>query len=204
MGIAVIPAVVHLSRLAYRTSAAVVQLIDELSLARTGWFFADHASFLSVFQQNALELALRTAYMASVLFLGNILRLPGVICPNCGNFFAMGKETAASCRTCVPGTRQIFGRVMPKPHRMLQPLRPHQPVRIHRRTCRPAPLLKTVRLLRMCYPAGTASEPPQNNLKCARHRCTHFYQTNDNETGYYVWHAVPMYQACRTGVLPTV
>ena len=144
MGIAVIPAVVHLSRLAYRTSAAVVQLIDELSLARTGWFFADHASFLSVFQQNALELALRTAYMASVLFLGNILRLPGVICPNCGNFFAMGKETAASCRTCVPVTRLIFGRVMPKPHRMLQPLRPHQPVRIHRRTCRPAPLLKTV------------------------------------------------------------
>lgn len=79
--------VIHLFRLNDNIFTALFELIVDIFNTRTGWFFADNATFLSVYEDNAIEYTFRMALSAIVLFSGCFIS--NVQCPYCGHFFTL-------------------------------------------------------------------------------------------------------------------
>ena len=84
---AVIMFVIHLFRLNYNIFVAIFELISDAFGVRTGWFFADGATFASVYKDNALEYTFRMALSAFILFMGG--SVINAQCPYCSHFFTL-------------------------------------------------------------------------------------------------------------------
>ena len=82
---AVIMFIIHAFRLNENIIVAFFEVIGDIFKTRVGWFFADNATFASVYENNALEYTFRMALSAIVLFLGYFIIERQ--CPYCGHFF---------------------------------------------------------------------------------------------------------------------
>lgn len=67
---AAIMLVIHIFRLNYNVFVALFELVSDIFNTRTGWFFANGATFASVYKDNALEYTFRMALSAWILFMG--------------------------------------------------------------------------------------------------------------------------------------
>ena len=89
---AVIMFIIHLFRLNDNIIVALVEVISDILNTRVGWFFADDATFASVYENNVLEYTFRMALSAVVLFLGYFIIERQ--CPYCGHFFTLRRISA--------------------------------------------------------------------------------------------------------------
>ena len=83
--------VIHIFRLNYNVFVALFELVSDIFNTRTGWFFANGATFASVYKDNALEYTFRMALSAWILFMGG--SIVNLQCPYCSHFFTLKRMT---------------------------------------------------------------------------------------------------------------
>lgn len=88
---AAIMLVIHIFRLNYNVFVALFELVSDIFNTRTGWFFANGATFASVYKDNALEYTFRMALSAWILFMGG--SIVNLQCPYCSHFFTLKRMT---------------------------------------------------------------------------------------------------------------
>src|SRR5699024_5482286 len=88
---AAIMLVIHIFRLNYNVFVALFELVSDIFNTRIGWFFANGATFASVYKDNALEYTFRMALSAWILFMGG--SIVNLQCPYCSHFFTLKRMT---------------------------------------------------------------------------------------------------------------